>query len=140
MILQKLMNDKMAQDHLSYRAAALQAGISHVTFIRISRGDPADIDILIKLCDWLKVSPSTVIDGIKSGETDLVRDLSILIERQPRLAEVFTNLLGELSSGGMTQEEVLDVINYANYKMSMRRKPIDQPKSNEVHEESRLGS
>jgi transcriptional regulator with XRE-family HTH domain len=139
MILAKLINDEMEKKHLSYRAAAREAGTAHTTLIRVARGGPADVDTLLKLCAWLKINPSDVIDGMGDDQNALVKNLSALIERQPRLAAVFTNLLGEFLNGGMTQEEVLDVINYASYKMSMRRGNIANTEDDQVHAKSRPG-
>jgi DNA-binding Xre family transcriptional regulator len=142
MILSKLITDEMARRNLSHRAAAREAGVAHTTLIRISRGDPADVDTMLKLCNWLKINPSDVIDGMGDNTNDaLVKNLSVLIQRQPRLAATFTNLLGEFLSGGMTQEEVLDVINYATYKMSMRRgNNAVQQQGENVYAEGRSGS
>ncbi len=138
MILSKLINDEMARRNLSARAAAREVGIAHTTLIRLSRGDPADVDTLIKLCRWLNVNPSDVIDGLASGD-EVAKSMALLLQRHPNLAAVFSDLLGELLNGNMTQEEVLDVINYANYKMTMRRANHGvQQQNNEVHEEGRL--
>jgi transcriptional regulator with XRE-family HTH domain len=136
MILSKLINDEIGRKGLSFRAAAREAGVAHSTIIRASRGEPVDIDILIKICAWLQVDPSNIIGGMVEGDSALVRNLAILIQKQPKLASTFTNLLAEFLSGGMTEEEVRDVINYASYKMSMRSSNV-QPQNHSGDEGNR---
>jgi DNA-binding Xre family transcriptional regulator len=137
MILATLIKNEIASRGISHRAAAREAGISQTTIIKMAKGGPADIDTIVKVCAWLKVDPSDVIDGLKQGDDQLVKNLALLIRRQPKLAQVFTNLLGQFLAGDMTQEEVLDVVNYASYKLSMRRDNAEiQQQDIGIHEES----
>jgi transcriptional regulator with XRE-family HTH domain len=124
MILKNLVTSEIQRKNFSVRAAARDAGLSHTSMVRILNEDPVEFDTLITISKWLGVKPSTLIDGLSSDGDDLVTNLAVLIERERGLADVFKVLLEEYISGGITQEEISDVVSYATYKLNRRKNAI----------------
>ncbi len=115
-----LVKEELQKRGLSFRDAAKQIGVAHTTVIRATRGDPLDIDNLIKFCAWLGVKPATVLNSFAND--DITASISMIIEREPKLAEIFKQAIDDLEEGRISPEDLSDIVNYAAYKLQMSRK------------------
>jgi DNA-binding Xre family transcriptional regulator len=49
---------RLIDKEIGMREASKQAKISPATFSRLENGNTTDMDTFIKMCNWLKMSPS----------------------------------------------------------------------------------
>src|SRR5512143_3774290 len=97
-MLQTLLKDVAKERGLSARDLGAEIGVSHTTLLRAMRGEVVDLDTLILIADYLKVRPSTLLDGF--GKTDnTVVSMSALIEAEPGLAKVFEEASRAIAEG-----------------------------------------
>ena len=114
-MLENLIREKMKEDGLSLRAFSRGAGANHSTVNKILNGGSVDVPILIKISDYLGVSPSTLLDTM--GADGLAAKVSALLEAEPRLRELFTQLVQDFENGEVSQSDVSDIIKYAAFKL-----------------------
>jgi transcriptional regulator with XRE-family HTH domain len=118
-ILQVLLKDKIASLGISEREAARRIGKSATTVSRILAGDPADIETLIAVCDWLGVSPSHILDAYLPGTGQLGAEIAAIVEQNPELERVFKEALALLKEGRIEQGTVDDLLAYAAYRLRL---------------------
>jgi transcriptional regulator with XRE-family HTH domain len=93
-------------------------GVSHTTIIRILKGGTIEIDTMKKVCDWLHISVGDAVSAAAGeGKTALASKVAILIEREPKLARVFEDAIGDFEGGKLSLEELDDIIAYASYRL-----------------------
>lgn len=83
----RLIEEKLRTQGLSQREAAGQMQLSHTTLSRILRGMTYDIPTAIEICNWLGISPSSVIDELSDGD-----QLSVILSQIPEVEDVLKRL------------------------------------------------
>lgn len=116
-ILQVLLRDKINSFGISEREASRQIGKSATTISRILAGDPADVETLIAVCDWLNVSPSHILDAYLPGTGQLGAEIAAIVEKNPELEKVFREALTLLKDGDVSQSVIGDILAYASYRL-----------------------
>jgi transcriptional regulator with XRE-family HTH domain len=117
-VLQTLLKDVAKERGLSARELGAEIGVSHTTLLRAMRGDVVDVDTLVLIADYLKVRPSTLLDGF--GKTDHTAvAMSALIQAEPGLAKVFEEATREIEAGRAEPEIIEDIVSYASYKLGL---------------------
>jgi transcriptional regulator with XRE-family HTH domain len=116
-ILQVLLREKISSLGISEREASRQIGKSATTISRILSGDPADVDTLIAVCDWLSVSPSHILDAFLPGTGQLGAEIAAIVEQNPELEKVFREALTLLKDEKISQSIIRDIVAYAAYRI-----------------------
>ncbi len=121
-LLVKMLDDKMRQRNLSLRKMADEIGVSHTTISRILKGEVADIGTLIKLCKWLEVSPSDILDSNVEGARGLGSRIATILEANPKLALVFEEAIGRLEKDEISSQTIEDLVAYMSYRLGLDKK------------------
>jgi DNA-binding Xre family transcriptional regulator len=129
-MLAKLVNEKLRLRGISVRSAAEELGVSHTTIHRILKNENVDLDTVIKMCDWLGVRPSTLLDA--SSRDNISDKVAAIIQVSPGLSKLFTEMVRDFEDGKMSERDIMDVLSYASYKLRLR-----EPTNSSVHEEGR---
>ena len=129
-MLKELFERKLRTRNLSVRAAAVEMDVSHTTLHRVLNDEPVDLKTVIALCNWLNVSPSTILDTqANDTRTSIPAVIASLIEQDERLAAIFTDMADDLQTGTINPDDVLDVVSYAAYRLRKN----DKQQSSGVH-------
>jgi DNA-binding Xre family transcriptional regulator len=130
-MLKELFEKKLRDRNLSVRSAAAEMNVSHTTLHRVLNDEPVDLKTVIALCNWLNVSPSTILDTeAKDTRTSIPAVIASLIEQDERLASIFTDMAEDLQSGKVSPDDVEDIVSYAAYRL---RKKNDKHQSSGIH-------
>jgi len=121
-LLPELVQDKMRKEGLSIREAGRQIGIAHTTVIRILNGETLDLKTLIDVCEWLGVSPSSILDSQILGRSYLSAKIAVVVERNPEFAKVFEEAMDRLAQGKIDLATVADFVAYAAYRLKIEEK------------------
>ncbi len=114
--LAKMLKEELRTRRMSIRQLANELHMSHATLTRVLAAYPVDMDTMLTLCDWLGVSLYDVLDQ-NPKDADLAKRLAIIINREPKLGEVFARALQEVEEDRMDADDLRDIIEYANYKL-----------------------
>jgi transcriptional regulator with XRE-family HTH domain len=126
--LSVLLKEARKERGLSYRQAAEQVGTSRTTIQRIEEGEPVDVETLIKICNWIGVSPSTVLDAEGLGKDALAAQIAAVMQAEPGLAEVFSQAMARVINGDMDPHTFRDLAAYAAYRLGIGK---EQPSHGE---------
>ena len=119
-MLTSLLKEHMRERGMSLRQAAKEIGVSHTTISRILGGQTADIDTLVAIAKWMKISPSTLMDtGGEADSKTLSAKIAAVIEQHPDLAKVFDEALSRFEAGKISTETITDLIAYMNYRLGI---------------------
>ncbi|MCL4561890.1 MAG: helix-turn-helix transcriptional regulator [Chloroflexi bacterium] len=121
-MLKELMDRKMKEEKLSLRKAGAQIGVAHTTIARILAGEAVDMPTMISVCNWLGVSPSNILGSEGLGNQAVASKLASILEKQPKLAEVFKEAMQRLDAGLIPEQVVSDLVAYAAYRMGLEEK------------------
>jgi len=132
-----LLKEAMMKQGLSARQTAKLTGISHGTIDRILNGEWIDLETLVKLCNWLGVSPATALDTLGEGTDAVVSAIATIIEAQPKLAKTFLDAARDVKDGKLSPDDLRDIVAYAAYRINIAR--ADEPGHAEVPEGNRSG-
>ena len=124
-IPQPMLQDQLRERDLSLRAAAKEIGVAHTTLARILEGYPADLETLEKICIWLELPLSSLLD-IQIEKDDLLDKLNALLAIEPALKEVIVQGLEMMEKGIVPPQVLREVVNYAAYKLNLRMEDIDK--------------
>jgi DNA-binding Xre family transcriptional regulator len=117
-MLKELVEARLKDQRLSVRQAAQELGISHTTIHRVLAGEAIDLDTVIKLCKWLGVRPSDILDVDAADETtSAAATIALVIAQEPRLGALLTDLSKDLKAGNVSPEDVKDIVAYALYRL-----------------------
>lgn len=136
-LIQNLMNDRIKTLGISNREAARQIGIAHTTLNRILDGDEYDLATLKRMADWLKVKPSSFLDGETSSPDQLVSQIAALLATYPRLAEIFSEVIARVLQEKISPDTFTDIAAYAAFRMNIAKEQkimLDHFGSKEVKE------
>jgi transcriptional regulator with XRE-family HTH domain len=114
-----LLKEKCQKLELSSRQAAEKVGVSHATILRAFRGDLVDQATLIKISNWLKVKPATLLNSLSSTSDVLTDKIAVVLERHPQLMEIFVKALDEVVNRKMDTAIIEDIAAYAAYKINL---------------------
>ena len=123
--LSELVQRKMEQEHLSLRAAGAQADISHTTIDRIIKDDTVDLGTLEKVCDWLGVPVTTVLDAGKYSN-DVIEQIANAIALCPELADVFGEIADRVVAGEIDPSILVEVASFASYRLGIHKQEVKQ--------------
>lgn len=115
-ILPSLLRDKIKSMNISEREASRRSGVSPTTIGRILKGESVDVDTLVKVCNWLGVSPSIVLDAYRPD--NLEARIAAILQARPDLANVFQGVMDRIESDKIPSSVMDDVIAYINYRTS----------------------
>ena len=118
-MLAQLLKEKMQKENLSLRAAASEVGVSHVTIVRALKEEPLDLDTIIAISNWLGISPSVVLGTQGEAENALSDKIASVLEKEPRLKEVFEEAINRIERGEASSQLIEDIVSYAKYKLDM---------------------
>jgi transcriptional regulator with XRE-family HTH domain len=118
-MLATLLKEKCQELELSSRQAAEKVGVSHATILRAFRGDVVDQATLIKISNWLKVKPATLLNSLSSSSDVLPDKIAVVLERYPQLMEMFVKALDEVINRKMDTAIIEDIAAYAAYKIKL---------------------
>jgi transcriptional regulator with XRE-family HTH domain len=121
MMLAKILDDEMSKRRLSVREAGKVIGVSHTTIARILAGEPADVSTLQKVCDWLGISLASALNSEGVGDDALAANIAVLLQREPKLAAVFSSMIEQVKEGNLNPNDVRDIVEYANFKIAKRK-------------------
>ncbi len=114
-MLSNLLLTKMRERGMSARAVSREIGIAHTTLNRILAGKGADLSTLELMAKWLGVELSTIIG---TTEGDLAKQVALLIEAEPALAEVFTEAVQGVLNGKYSNKDIEDIVAYAAFRLN----------------------
>ncbi len=115
--------EEMRKRNLGARAAAMGIGVSHTTVNRALRGDFVDVATIIKISQWLKVKPSTLMNSFVGTEEGLPDRIAIALATYPLLAEKFSVAMDALASGEVEPETIEDIAAYVVFRISLKSRP-----------------
>ncbi|MFB0546781.1 MAG: helix-turn-helix domain-containing protein [Anaerolineae bacterium] len=120
MNLAEYIRSEISRRGLSVRKAAGRIGVSHVTLLRIFRGETPCLDTLDKLSRWTGTSLVYMLQLLGyqvEAESDEVTRLARLVENSPD----YERLLGLLERLGPEELElVTDYLRYLEWRLSGR--------------------
>lgn len=118
-MLSNLITTKMKEDQLSIRGAAKKCGISHATLIRAIDGEQLDLSTISKICNWLDVLLSDVVDTEGKNSTT-ARKIAMLVDRHPKLRDAFTEALERYENGEIDADLIEELIAYITFRMGKK--------------------
>jgi transcriptional regulator with XRE-family HTH domain len=118
-VLSTLIQEKVRRENISIREAARRVGVSATTISRTMEGESVDVETLIKICDWLGVSPSNVIDSYLPSTDGLGKSVAAILETNPKLAEVFGEAIQRIAMGELPPDTLRDIVAYARYRLDL---------------------
>ncbi len=120
MNLAEYIRSEISRRGLSVRKAADRIGVSHVTLLRIFRGETPSLDTLDKLSRWTGTGLAYMLQLLGyqvEAESDEVARLARLVENSPD----YERLLGLLERLGPEELElVTDYLRYLEWRLSGR--------------------
>lgn len=117
-----ILNEHLRERGKSLREISEACGLSHMTVYRAVKGYNIDIDSMMKLCNYLGVSVSEVLESDVGGEDTIGQRLTLLLSQYPEFKELFSNLLDNLAQGAIDIRDVRDIVNYATYRLRLRER------------------
>ena len=127
-MLGALILQKLQEDNITRREAAKRVGVSHTTLKRIIEGSPADVDTLLKLCDWMEIEPADALNSMAlKGDNKLVSAIAILVEREPGLAKLFKDAMEDVEKGNLSPDDIREIIAYAAYRLGAGKTKQTEP-------------
>ncbi|MBN2500248.1 MAG: helix-turn-helix transcriptional regulator [Anaerolineales bacterium] len=120
-MLAQLVEDKLKETGLSLRKAADKIGIAHTTLSRAIQGYTVDVDTLIAICNWLEVSPSSVLNAEGITEDALAAKIALVVQSYPQVKEIFETALDRLEAGEVDQQAINELVSFAAFRLGVER-------------------
>lgn len=124
---------------VSYREASRQMGISHATLIGAVRGTRnIDLETAAAITKWLGVPLSDMItepDPETQKRKSVVQDVQIVLDAAPQLEQVFVLASQELENGTLSLSDFKDIVEYAAFKIRIRREEAQQNEQKAMQED-----
>ena len=118
--LKELVETKMKNENLSLRNAGEQANVAHTTIQRVIKGKPIDLSTMEKICKWVGIPVSDMIE-IKTDVEARQSDIASLMALHPELGEVLSTLAREITVGVMDPKILVEVTGFTSYRMQVYR-------------------
>jgi len=113
-MLGTLLGNKIKAKGISERQAAREIGVAPTTVGRILAGESVDVDTLVKVCEWIGVSPSTILDSFVSS--DYNARILALLEAYPELSEILLSVIEKMKAGKIDPSFMKDIVAYIAYR------------------------
>jgi len=120
--LSEIIEDKLKKDGISIREASRQVGVSATTISRIMNKESIDVETLVRVCEWLNVSPSDIIDSELNDERAMGSRIAAILQTNPEISEVFVEALNRLEQGRLDLDTMRDIVSYATWKINLQTK------------------
>lgn len=120
-MLSTILREELGKRNVTVREAARQIGVAHTTVARILAGVPADIATLQKVCGWIGIPVSNVLNVEDKSTIGLANKIALIIEKEPALAKVFAEAVQEIEAGNMTSSDLADIAGYAAYRLRLSK-------------------
>ena len=117
-MLKQILEKELKERGLSSRSAADVIGVSHTTILRALRGDVVDLETVLSISDWLGMRPATLLNSMNSNAT-LSDQIAAIVERNPRLNQVFSEATLAVKSGEADPSIIDDIVSYALFKLNL---------------------
>lgn len=118
-MLAGLLESKIKELGLSNRGAAREIGIAHTTLQRFLAGQAFDMDTILKICDYLGVSPDKALNSLPSKIQPL-NDLEMFLESEPEIANAFYMAIGGLKENRLSKVDVKEIVEFATFKIQSK--------------------
>lgn len=128
-LLSDLVKRKMQQENLSLRSAGTQAGVAHTTIDRVLKEESVDLNTLEKVCDWVGVPVTSVLD-INDDGNKILDQIAAAIALCPELEDVFSEIADHVLGGELDQSILGEVAAFASYRLGQ------QLRQTNIHEHS----
>jgi transcriptional regulator with XRE-family HTH domain len=117
-MLPKVLADALRERGVSNRAAAREIGISHSTLGRILEGQSYDVQTLLSVCEWLEISPSSVLasEGVIKKDA-LAAKIAMMVETNPALEKIFEEAIERYENNEISKQAIQDLIQYAAFRL-----------------------
>lgn len=115
-MLKVLLQNEMNARNLSLRGAARQIGVAHTTLYRVLNGRPVDLSTTNAICSWLNIDASTLAATEGHGDNTLASKIALLLQRNPRLAEVLMQEVDALEEGTISEKDVVEVLAFIAFR------------------------
>lgn len=115
--LSDLVQRKMEAENLSLRSAGDQAGVAHTTIDRIIKDKSVDFDTIEKVCGWLGVPVTTVLD-IQKDDRKILDQIASVLALSPQLAGVFSELAERVIAGEVDSGVLAEVAAFTSYRLN----------------------
>jgi transcriptional regulator with XRE-family HTH domain len=118
MLITKL-SQEMKEKGISTRQVAQMAKVSHTTILRALRGKTVDVGTIVKISEWLRVKPSTLLNSMITTEEGLPDQIAVLLESSPQLAKELGKAIKAIKSGQVSHAIIDDIAAYTAYKINL---------------------
>jgi len=115
--LRDLLKRKMESEHLSLRAAGVRADVAHTTIDRVLKDQSVDFETIEKICDWLGVPVTSVLD-VKEENAEMMDQIASVLALSPELAGVFNELAEKVLSGEVDASVLGEVAAFTSYRIN----------------------
>ena len=119
--LAALVKLKMEEEQLSLRKAGIQADVAHTTIDRVRNGETVDLGTVKKICDWLGVPVSSVVD-VGEEKKAMMEEVASLFALNEEFSEVFTKIANKIKDGKLSTDILIEITGFASYRMHEREK------------------
>jgi transcriptional regulator with XRE-family HTH domain len=117
--LSTILKKKMTEENLSLRNAGDKAGVAHTTIDRILKEKSVDLETLQKVCDWIGIPLSSVID-VGEEQSELFEDIAALFALNPEFTKVFSEMADKVKKGKLDADILAELTGYASYRMHQK--------------------
>jgi transcriptional regulator with XRE-family HTH domain len=112
--------EEMKKKGVSPRQVGEEVGVAHTTINRALRGETVDVGTIIKISQWLKVKPSTLLNSMVDTGSGLPDQIAVMLESFPLLAENFSKAIDALVAGEVDPAIIEDIAAYTAYKINLK--------------------
>ncbi len=117
-MLPVLLKNRIRAKEISERQAAREIGVAPTTVSRILAGESVDIDTLVKVCAWIGVSPSIILDTYVSD--DYQAQIVALLGAYPELSEILLSVIEKMKAGKIEPSFIKDIVAYIAFRSGER--------------------
>jgi transcriptional regulator with XRE-family HTH domain len=119
--LKNLVKMKMEQEKLSLRKAGKQADVAHTTIDRVLRLQSIDLDTMEKICKWLGIPVSAVIDEEVKG-SKRIQNIATMFSMNDEFERVFSEIAMKIDAGTLDHDIITEITSFASFRLHERTK------------------
>lgn len=120
--LRAMLAEKKDKENLGYRTIGKQSGVPFTSLNRFMVHDSyLSVDNIVRLCEWLGVSPAMVLDGFGDNENSRKSGMIAIMQRYPALEEVLLEIESRVTEGELDPEIIDDVAQYAEFILNREK-------------------